>query len=594
MPFSPSQVEHEARELRRLYADLEDELLALVAGRIATGIDTPRWAVEQLGAARSIQEAIRAHLDRMTTLGTERLGTLVQQAYLAGVSGAGYTVGGHRGRSPLVRANVTPTQTIIRETALKLQSTHLAIYRQTDDIYRQIVAEASRIAVAGGETRKQAAQRMLNRFADHGITGFVDRAGRNWSIDTYVDMAARTALSRAAVQGFIDTQLANGNDLVLVSDVPEECELCAPYEGRVLSITGATSGIVKMGDGSTQRIAGTVAEATANGLFHPNCRHRLTTFLPGYTKPLHDTADPVGYEQRQEQRYIERNIRKWKRRETVALDPQAKAQAAAKRKQWQERARQFTEETGRRRDYSREQVRTGTAGASVPPPVRQMRPSEEIRVDRRMLKAARDEIAQALAAVDRIHTLPESPERTPVRPVYVQRDSRLGDFNPNRNSRIGIRTELPNGYPAHYGMTFLHELGHLIDFEVAGRNQAYGTYLSRFNTPAHWQAFWDAIIWTEWFRTVHAIRQHLRFTGAGYDLAEQLDYLLDPAEMWARAYSQYVAGRSGNAMLMRELRMIPTLDTVSGFQTPVQWTDQDFAQIAIAVENVLRAEGLMD
>lgn len=359
MTISPAQVEAEAEALRRLYAEIEEQLILLIATRLVQGIDSPRWDVEQLSGVRAIQQAIQAEVARLDAAGSAQLGTVVQRAYLTGIEGAlDDLVEAGFERSSLVRAHVTAAQAFVREAEMQLRSTHLAILRQTEDAFRQAVAEGARVAVGGGETRRQAAQRVLDRLADRGITGFVDKAGRNWSVDTYVEMATRTALGRAAVQAYIDTQIANGNDLVICSDVPEECELCRPYEGRVLSLTGATTGVVEMAGGVKVRIAGTVHEARDAGLFHPSCRHRLTTFIPGYTKPFRDTPDPVGYEQRQHQRYLERGIRQWKRRQAAAMDDATKAHATAKVREWQARMREHVATHGRKRLYDREQVRT--------------------------------------------------------------------------------------------------------------------------------------------------------------------------------------------------------------------------------------------
>lgn len=81
-------------------------------------------------------------------------------------------------------------------------------------------------------------------------------------------------------------------------------------------------------------------------------------FIEGYTKQIKNTENPAGYEDRQQQRYIERQIRKWKRREAAGLDDEARAQARAKVREWQGRMRQFVAEKDRKRLYYREQVRS--------------------------------------------------------------------------------------------------------------------------------------------------------------------------------------------------------------------------------------------
>src|ERR1035437_1951419 len=89
---------------------------------------------------------------------------------------------------------------------------------------------------AGTVTRREATQLALNKFADQGITGFVDTAGRNWSLSAYSEMATRTAVGHAAIDGHLETLMANGVDLVIVSDSPGECPLCAPWQGELLTL----------------------------------------------------------------------------------------------------------------------------------------------------------------------------------------------------------------------------------------------------------------------------------------------------------------------------------------------------------------------
>ncbi|MFE2530325.1 phage minor capsid protein [Streptomyces sp. NPDC059371] len=47
------------------------------------------------------------------------------------------------------------------------------------------------------ETRRQAIQTAVQRLTDRGITSFVDRSGRAWSMPSYAEMATRTAVGRA-------------------------------------------------------------------------------------------------------------------------------------------------------------------------------------------------------------------------------------------------------------------------------------------------------------------------------------------------------------------------------------------------------------
>jgi hypothetical protein len=79
-------------------------------------------------------------------------------------------------------------------------------------------------------------------------------------------------------------------------------------------------------------------------------------YLPGVTKPLHDTANPKGDAARQELRRLERGVRKWKMREAGALTPEASTSAKKKVREWQSAIALHTERTGLLRQRQREQL----------------------------------------------------------------------------------------------------------------------------------------------------------------------------------------------------------------------------------------------
>lgn len=110
---------------------------------------------------------------------------------------------------------------------------------------------------------------------------------------------------------------------------------------------------------------------TGAGLCGWNCSHSFYPYVEGaprtYSKAqLKDyTAKDITYngerlteyEATQQQRYIERQIRRWKREETaMSAAGQSTAEARAKVSAWQARQRDFIKQTGLKRDYSREQI----------------------------------------------------------------------------------------------------------------------------------------------------------------------------------------------------------------------------------------------
>ena len=349
----PDYAERLAKEIADIYGDATASLLRTVARRLARGVDEPGWAeaklLELLQLRADATEVVAALTEQMPVT-VERI---VTEAAEAGLRQAVRDL--ELTATPAGRTSTAAVDALARQTIGDLQRTHLQILRSAEDIYRSVITETTSGTVTGAETRRQSAQRALDRFARKGITGFRDSAGRNWSLETYAEMSTRTASGRAMVQGSLDTYVAAGRDLVIVSDAPEECKTCRPFEGKLLSISGAQVG---------ERVGGitvvdTVRGATSRGLFHANCRHRVSPYIEGLTKPMRDTADPEGDVLRRRQRALERRIRAAKS-QVAAAEPFGPGPELARVKRTLARAqadmREFISEHDRKRLRNREQL----------------------------------------------------------------------------------------------------------------------------------------------------------------------------------------------------------------------------------------------
>lgn len=240
--------------------------------------------------------------------------------------------------------DVVPTQItrLILEMNGTIENSKFRILRQVDDAYRSIIAETTTGFLVGVESKKEVAQKTLNKFADMGITGFIDKVGRRWDLGSYTSMAIRATASRAALQGHIDRQQELGEDLMIVSSFGNTCPLCAPWEGRVISISGQHPKYPSL------------SLAQDQGLFHPNCKHTLLTYFEGITEDVKQDYEPEVYEAQQKQRYIERQIRHWKKRQAVSLDDVGKTKAVRKVREWQSVQRDHVSQYNLRRKYVRE------------------------------------------------------------------------------------------------------------------------------------------------------------------------------------------------------------------------------------------------
>lgn len=352
MPVSAAAAELYSFEVRRLYEEAEEIMLQKVAKRLGRGITSTGWAEEKLAEVASVGKDIRVEIVRLRRL-NPKVADAVEAAYNNGAKAA---------VEDLRKSNLTDLQgstalgrggavkILVQDTVGALESLQFAVLRKIKDDYRSIIAEAASLEKSGAIGLHEAVQSSLYRFADKGISGFVDAAGRNWDLSSYAEMAVRTAEGKASVEGHTAKLIANSQDVGIVNYSFEPCESCAKWEGRKISLAGRTPGLPTMD--SIRR--------SKTHLFGPNCTHSIELWVEGLSKkpvPVDRDEQIKHYQERQQQRYNERQIRKWKKRKGVALTELESRRCNNMVQAWQAEQRRFIEETGRRRDYWRESLR---------------------------------------------------------------------------------------------------------------------------------------------------------------------------------------------------------------------------------------------
>lgn len=175
------------------------------------------------------------------------------------------------------------------------------------------------------------------------------------------------------------------------------------------------------------------------------------------------------------------------------------------------------------------------------------------------VKSAKAIYDRALAQIDSVHgdgVLPKLTATDSGSKTY------LGLFDP----RIPAVRVVPSG--AWPELTVVHEIGHFFDFAALGGQKTYGSIA-------------DPLL--------AGVRAALDNSAAiqGWRAQKQTKttrYFLYPWEQWARAYAQWVATRSGDPLLMAQLRKAQ--------QFPLrQWDDADFEPIGKAIDDLMRVQG---
>ncbi len=202
--------------------------------------------------------------------------------------------------------------------------------RAEPDLFRRVGLEQTALRRAMGRGVYKALPDFVEALRREGVTAFVDKAGRRWSLHSYCAMASRTTSRQAAVLSV----LTAGPDLFQIKAVGSTCKLCAAYEGRVYSKSGTdpdfpplAAAFGKMDPQGPDGLSNTWLN------LHPNCLHSLTAWTPaGRTaeeiQKIKDFSNP-------EKNPFDRDPRTEKQREAYRKKELARRHWLEDRRQWQ-------------------------------------------------------------------------------------------------------------------------------------------------------------------------------------------------------------------------------------------------------------------
>lgn len=211
-----------------------------------------------------------------------------------------------------------------------------AALRQMDDVYRKIIFKAEMFLGSGTTTLEKAIDMATKDFLKAGINCITYANGAHVNIASYTRMAVRTANKRVFLMGEGERRKEWGLSLVLVSQYSQCSPLCLPWQGRVFIDDVYSGGKVEDGDYPL------LSQAIARNLFHPNCKHTMSTFFESINdvpEPMLESETGDEYKKAQRDAEINRNIQKYTRLKEGSLDPQNIATYGAKLNEWKEKAR---------------------------------------------------------------------------------------------------------------------------------------------------------------------------------------------------------------------------------------------------------------
>lgn len=145
------------------------------------------------------------------------------------------------------------------------------------------VAEAKAVGYGSGKaatSMKKELQSIMSTAENgttEGITAFIDKSGRKWSLQDYCNMATRATARQAEVSAILTADL--DHDLYRIVKIGSTCPICAPLEGRIYSRSGTNpdypplaSAFGKIDPNGSNDLSNTYLN------IHPNCLHALVKY----------------------------------------------------------------------------------------------------------------------------------------------------------------------------------------------------------------------------------------------------------------------------------------------------------------------------
>ncbi len=352
--------------INELYLELEAEMLDNIGRLLATGQtitedNVLNWQVQKLAQLGTLQQYQIRAIAKASGKTPEAVKKWVREEVMAGV---GLIEDGLVEALPLATAPavfesnaILAVMVFYEQNALNtLNLVNSNLLAGSNQAYFDIINKTTAKVLAGTMTHDQALRETGKQWAEQGLPALVDKRGRKWTPEAYINLVTRTISSQvtAKVQEarFDDYDI----DLVEISSHKGSRPSHFEYQGNIYSRSGKSKLYPSLASTSyNQGYDGLITGA--------NCQHYMSAFVNGVSirrkNPYKKKESDIIYKQSQQQRLIEREIRKQKQTVRMAeamKDDVGVMEAKQRVRRQQARMRNFISENNRTRRYNREQI----------------------------------------------------------------------------------------------------------------------------------------------------------------------------------------------------------------------------------------------
>lgn len=364
--LKPEYLQRVPERMIQLYAQAEADILADMARRISTydyWIPAVEHQAKMLEEAGMVREEILARLKTLTGRTDRELRRLMQEAGTAALK-SDDAVYRRQGLNPPPVSASEDLQKILQagyeKTSGTFRNLTLTTARTAAHQFEQALDRAYMQITLGGMDYNTAIRSTIKQLSAEGVGAIRYPTGRTDTIEVAVRRAVVTGVNQTALRLQDARADEMGADLVEVSAHAGARPSHAQWQGGIYSRSGKSR---KYPD-----FVKATGYGTGAGLGGWNCSHSFRPWFEGmsrtYDKALlkeyqakdyeYNGVRMTEYEALQEQRKIERSIRRWKRErnamQAAGLDS---SEASAKITEWNRRQKDFLEQTGLKADGTR-------------------------------------------------------------------------------------------------------------------------------------------------------------------------------------------------------------------------------------------------
>lgn len=338
MKPTPNELAILAHEIARVYGTLEEWMIRRIVQRLMDGApDLPAevedWRIEKILASASFRRESVAVMRKV--LGdippqVDRMLYHSARESVDGGDGATLQEAWERGLirnmpQPEMAAKTTFMIEKLKEQALdRMNLVNTSMLTSAQQKYINTLNVAAGFMLSG-ESPHVAMKTATRQLVKDGLTGFYDRAGRQWEPQSAVEMILRTTGNSAANQAAFTRMDEVGCDVIVVSSHLGARPKCSLVQGKLFSRSGTTK-TVKDKNGAVWQVGdwNKTSYGEPDGILGINCRHHIGMFFDGLSEnkqeQIDETKNRERYEQEQKQRKLERELRKAKRERDVAKE----------------------------------------------------------------------------------------------------------------------------------------------------------------------------------------------------------------------------------------------------------------------------------